>query len=124
MASPSKPLPPKKHHFMIAGQLYFSDQEQPDRIQSMMLNGVLIIDTKEITSASIGKAQQILQLHFRKRMDGMPANVLDVVILQFSYLGHMSNAEFAAPPAGMKMQEMAAPTLEDAVAAAEKPANN
>lgn len=114
----------QKHHYMVVGQLYFSDNEQPDRIQSMMLNGVLIIDTKNITSASIGKSQQILQLHFRKRMGEMEANVLDVVIHQFSYLGLMSEAEFTAPPPGFKLQEVTPSSLEDAVAAADKLASH
>ena len=121
-----KSVSEKKHHYMIAGKIVFNQKDQPERINSIDLNGILIIDQPYINVASIGKAQQILQMHFHKNVgDASLVNVLDVVVLQFSHLGLMTQQEFEAVPAGMKLQEKApvTPDLDDAIRSA-KPAND
>lgn len=100
----------KKHHFLITGEIVFRARNSED-VNAIRTNAVLLTEDTIINVAAIGKSQQLLQLNFHKKMSDDNIEVLDVVILNLSYLGNMSEAEFQAPPAGMKQQEKA-PTSE------------
>lgn len=112
----------KNHYHMIAGEIVFQDpsSELPVAIRA---NGVLIDPGKEIPIRLLGKAQQILQINFHQKMEGVEVKVLDVVLINFMYLGHMTAEQFQKVPEGMKMQERPAPVadLETAVAQAVRP---
>lgn len=119
----------KHHHHLIAGEIVFK-QKDHDNIHSVRLNGVLIDPGREIPFRLLGKAQQILQLNFHQRMQEENIEVLDVVLTNFVYLGHFTQAEFHQVPEGMKLQEKtdgaaperhlkSVPDLEQAVAEAE-----
>lgn len=113
----------KKHHHLITGLIHFVNNDSKD-IGSTPMNGVLVSNTKDIPMASLGKAQQILQLHFHRK-SGNDGNitVVDVVLLQFTYLGEFTEEEFKAVPEGVSLQE-ARVVLDEAVAAAEQSAAN
>lgn len=96
----------KKHHFLIAGQVVFAQTVNGEEVvNAIPLNGVLITDRQELPVASLGKAQQILQLNFVQRMQDDSLKVVDVVLLNFVHLGHMTKAEFEAAPGGLKVVE-------------------
>ena len=102
----------KKHYHLIVAEIIFTANEQ-DVPNAVRINGVLVGDDKDLPSAQLGKAQQIAQMNFHQRMGEEMANVriVDVVLYNFVYLGHMTQEEFAKPPAGMKVQERKDPEL-------------
>jgi hypothetical protein len=87
--SPYTPL----HYTLISAEITFQLPEDPE-IYTQRLNGVLADALPEITAKLIGKAQQIVQLQFRKRMDNSAIEILDVVILNLTALGRMTELEF------------------------------
>lgn len=80
----------------------------------LMQNAVLATDDGVINVFQIGKAQQALQETLARKMGGELQPVIDVIIVGFSPLGLMTEAEFHAQPEGMQLQEM----LDSAVASA------
>ena len=121
----------KLHHYLIVGEIIFQEEDN-EAIASIRMNGVLIDPNKDIPVRLLGKAQQILQMNFYQRMQEQPVKVLDVVLMNFLYLGLMTQEEFHQPPEGTKLQQkpegpvlIAVPDLDEAVAAAEtNPSNN
>lgn len=115
----------KNHHHLISGEIVFQ-QEGEEGIASIRCNGVLIADTRDLPVRLMGKAQQILQVNFHNRMKGQKIQVLDVVLMNFTYLGHMTQEEFNQPPQGTKLQEKTQPVpdLETAIAEAETQSSN
>ena len=96
----------KKHHHLIAGTIMFRNKDSND-IGSVVLNGVLLTDTKEVPIASLGKAQQILQFNFhRNAQNDGSITVLDVIILNIVHLGLFTEEEFKAVPEGTTLQEV------------------
>lgn len=92
----------KQHYFLICGTIIFVTKE--GETGQIMLNGMVVNDSRNFPVRLIGKAQQALQMLFFKQMDP-ETTVLDVPIQSVSYLGHMTDKEFHAPPEGMKLQE-------------------
>ncbi len=70
----------------------------------MHLNGIVTTDTTNLPAASLGKAQQAVQLHFHKRHPGVDLKVIDVVITNLTNLGYMTAEEFHAPPEGTELR--------------------
>lgn len=81
------------YYSLITAEITFQLPENPE-IFTQRLNGVLADAHPEITAKLIGKAQQIAQLQFRKRMDDSAIEILDVVILYLAPLGRMTESEF------------------------------
>ena len=95
----------KQHYFLVAGQVVFHTEDgNPGQV---LLNALVTNDSKTFPVRMIGKAQQALQLHFFKKVGDGKATVLDVPILNVSYLGLMTEKEFHATPEGTKLQERA-----------------
>lgn len=94
----------KMHYHMICGEIIFKDasSEIPSAVRC---NGVLVDPEKNIPVRLLGKAQQILQLQFHQKMDGLVVTVVDVVLMNFMYLGFMTEEQFRKTPEGMKVQE-------------------
>lgn len=94
----------KQHYHLVTGSVIYQEAEdQP--FQSITLNGIVRDDEKEIPTRLLGRAQQILQINFMKKIDSTQHKVVDVILLNFAYLGHMTEEVFQAPPAGTKLQE-------------------
>lgn len=87
----------------------FRDPE--DNIMGSDTNAVLRLDEKLITVASIGKAQQALQMEFHNRMGDLSMKPFDVFMYGFTYLGNMTDAQFQAKPDGAQMVEATLPGL-------------
>jgi hypothetical protein len=113
----SKITPPsdRKFFFMVAATIVFQVQLEDGNpestvMNSVAINGVVTHTEDKVPAKLLGKAQQVVQLQFAKKMgDDMPkVNVVDVVIMNLMNLGYMSDEEFNATPDGMKQQEAAA----------------
>lgn len=81
------------YYSLITAEIQFNLPNDPT-VHTGRLNGVLADIHPEITAKLIGKAQQIVQLQFHKRMDGQDPTVLDVVLLNLTPLGRMTESEF------------------------------
>ena len=120
----------KLHHHLIVGEIIFKE-EGSEAIASLRVNGVLMDPKQEVPVRLLGKAQQILQMNFYQRMGEQRVTVLDVILMNVVYLGHMTQEEFHQPPEGTKLQQksegpvlVAVPDLEQAVAEAETGSSN
>lgn len=118
----------RKHYNMIVGEIVFKGGND-DNVNAIRVNGVMLDDSRDIPVKLLGKAQQILQLNFHQRMQDENVVVLDVVLINFLYLGHMTQEEFNQVPEGTQLQEAPLPQpvadLETAVAqAGHQPAAN
>lgn len=113
---------PMNHFHMIAGEIVFREKGE-EQVNAIRVNGVLIDPGRDIPARLLGKAQQILQLNFHQRMGSDSIEVLDVVLMNFMYLGYMTQEQFSKMPEGVKLQEkpkeaprpQAVPDLETAV---------
>lgn len=94
----------KNHYHMIAAEIVFRVQGQ-EEVNAVRINGVLVSPTRDIPVRSLGKAQQIVQLNFHQRMQSDKIEVLDVVLMNFMHLGHMTAEQFNEPPAGTVLAE-------------------
>lgn len=101
----AKPI--RQHYHLVTAEIVFRNiTEENGPLCTVRLNGI-ITDAKSqhIPHRLLGKAQQVVQLHFHNRMAEIPGiEVVDVVLLGFSYLGFMTEEEFQVPPEGVKLQ--------------------
>jgi hypothetical protein len=100
-----------KHFHLVAGTILFHDPEA-NATTSIMLNCTIVTDEKNIPSKEIGRAQQTLQMLMFKKLDDPKVEVMDVVIVGISYLGHMTDEYFLAPPEGTTRQEVDRPGVQ------------
>ena len=107
MSSPST----RTWYHLVTAQIVYQVNGQPE-ISSMYLNGIVTTNTVDLPAASLGKAQQAVQMHFHQRHEGVDLKVLDVVITNLTNLGHMTPQEFHAAPEGteLRMRPEASPT--------------
>ena len=107
MSSPST----RTWYHLVTAQIVYQVNGQPE-ISSMYLNGIVTTNTVNLPAASLGKAQQAVQMHFHQRHEGVDLKVLDVVIMNLTNLGHMTQQEFHATPEGteLRMRPEASPT--------------
>lgn len=85
----------KLHHHLISGEIFVAED---DSIGSIKLNSILQTQENRITAMDIGKAQQALQMQFFKRRNmenRSDINVVDVFIINISYLGLMKPSFFS-----------------------------
>lgn len=115
----SQDLSTHRHRFLVAGEIIFN-QADSDVTHSVRLNAMVAHTDVNLPARLIGKAQQTLQVLLFKRMGesaeaagiAMPQiNVHDVVILNISSLGWMSEEDFNAPPEGTVKQTKNKPSL-------------
>lgn len=92
------------HFFMCTGQVAFymgnltqGQPIDPSLVQHLVSNTVLFTEDGTIKVKDIGNVQQSLQMNVINRFQGQePPAFLDVVILNISPLGHMTQQEFEA----------------------------
>ena len=111
MSSPNS----RTWYHLVTAQVVYQVNGQPE-ISSMHLNGIVTTNTVDLPAASLGKAQQAVQMHFHQRHEGVDLKVLDVVITNLVNLGHMTPQEFHAAPEGteLRMRPEASPTNTEA----------
>lgn len=93
------------HYHMISGEIVFRTKGD-EQINAMRMNGILKDQERDIPVRLLGKAQQVLQLNFHQRMQDQNLEVIDVVLMNFMYLGLFTEEEFHRAPEGTKLQEV------------------
>lgn len=124
---------PPQEYILIVGEIVFRHKEQPEMVNAVRANGVMISDNGILGVYAMGKAQQVLQANFFKKIGTPDVEVVDVVLMNFVKLGRMTVNEFQCMPEGLKFQERVEPkeeqklpvgdALDQAVAAAGGAAN-
>ena len=80
--------------FLISGEvLYKEPEKEKDFIQSVRLNGIIKGKEKTIPVTGIAKAQEVLQINFKKLIS-QKAEIVGVTLYAISNLGFMTDEEF------------------------------
>lgn len=80
--------------FLVSGEvLYKEPEKEKDYIQSVRLNGIIKGKEKTIPVTGIAKAQEVLQINFKKLIS-QKAEIVGVTLYAISNLGFMTNEEF------------------------------
>jgi hypothetical protein len=95
----------KFHHYLVCGQVVFTVKDK-ENINAIFVNAVIHGSETVIPVRVLARAQQAVQVQFYERMQNPDIKVLDVVIMNMQYLGHMTKEEFQTPPENMEQQEV------------------
>lgn len=89
----------KYHYYLFTGEITYliKNEKGEDYVNRIYSNSLATLDQTEIDLKTIGVMQQQLQKQLFART-GSPEKVLDVVITNIAYLGHMSKEQFGTPP--------------------------
>lgn len=80
--------------FLVSGEvLYKEPEKEKDFIQSVRLNGIIKGKEKTIPVTGIAKAQEVLQINFKKLIS-QKAEIVGVTLYAISNLGFMTDEEF------------------------------
>lgn len=80
--------------FLVSGEvLYKEPEKEKDYIQSVRLNGIIKGKEKTIPITGIAKAQEVLQINFKKLIS-QKAEIVGVTLYAISNLGFMTDEEF------------------------------
>lgn len=80
--------------FLVSGEvLYKEPEKEKDYIQSVCLNGIIKGKEKTIPVTGIAKAQEVLQINFKKLIS-QKAEIVGVTLYAISNLGFMTDEEF------------------------------
>lgn len=93
----------REHYFLVAGNVVIQDEHE--NVQAIPQNGTVTTDSRNFGVHCLNKGQRALQFSLARSLGELP-KVLDVVITNVSYLGHMTASEFAKVPEGQQVQEM------------------
>ncbi|ABK54409.1 gp40 [Escherichia phage N4] len=91
----TKQIEEKKHHWLVAAQLTFVIPDNKDGQEGAVIvqNTMLLTEEKQVTFRDLGRAQSALFQNLNDRF-GQVVDVRDIVFLNVSYLGHMSQPDF------------------------------
>ena len=86
------------HYYLITGEISYmvKDEKGNDFVNRINSNTLAPLAQKEIDLRTIGVIQQQLQKQLFARTNS-PEKVLDVVITNIAYLGHMTKEQFGTP---------------------------
>lgn len=80
--------------FLVSGEvLYKEPEKEKDYVQSVRLNGIIKGKEKTIPVTGIAKAQEVLQINFKKLIS-QKAEIVGVTLYAISILGFMTDEEF------------------------------
>ena len=80
--------------FLVSGEvLYKEPEKEKDYVQSVRLNGIIKGKEKTIPITGIAKAQEVLQINFKKLIS-QQAEIVSVTLYAISNLGFMTDEEF------------------------------
>lgn len=101
--------PERLNYYMISGSIMFTvgDISQLENVQpsTVNVNAIVRKNDQNFAARDLAKAQQNLHKSFVMKLPNPEMiNVHDIVIMNISYLGYMSEEEFQAPPEGMKLE--------------------
>lgn len=83
----------KQFFFLFCAEIVFQIKDAPG-LSSYRMNTVVTSNQNTLHAAQIGKAQQILQMEFIKRMNDPTLEIRDVIILTINPLGLQTTEEF------------------------------
>ncbi|QWY83510.1 hypothetical protein [Rhizobium phage RHph_X2_28B] len=92
--------PERLHYFLGSGKVICvqKDDKGRDMIGEKEINCIVKTGVMGVNQTQIARAQQIMQMRFYKEFaDPKKVKVTDVFLYGFSYLGYMSEQEFAPP---------------------------
>jgi hypothetical protein len=95
------------HFHLAAGEILFHETGNDAAAGSVRLNAMLVTQTANITASDIGRVQQALQLNFFQKTGDAAITIVDVVLLNLSYLGQMTQEEFQKMPDGVRLEQVA-----------------
>ena len=88
--------------FLVSGEvLYKEPEKEKDYVQSVRLNGIIKGKEKTIPVTGIAKAQEVLQINFKKLIS-QKAEIVGVTLYAISNLGFMTDEEFNNLPVEKK----------------------
>lgn len=88
--------------FLVSGEvLYKEPEKEKDYVQSVRLNGIIKGKEKTIPVTGIAKAQEVLQINFKKLIS-QKAEIVGVTLYAISILGFMTDEEFNNLPVEKK----------------------
>ena len=80
--------------FLVSGEILYKEPEkEKDYVQSVRLNGIIKGKEKTIPVTGIAKAQEVLQINFKKLIS-QKAEIIGVTLYAISNLGFMTDEEF------------------------------
>lgn len=82
-----------KHLHLVTGEVTFHHNHNENSIHKVLLNAV-ISGSDVITATYLVKAEQALQSNFQARTGENVCTILDVVLMNFVYLGFMPQEQF------------------------------
>lgn len=97
----AEPPEQRVHYYLVAGSVVV---EHDGNIQAVPQNAMITTDKAQVGEHQLGKAQQALQVTMFRKM-GEAMKVVDVILHNICYLGHMTPTQFHAKPAGVGVQE-------------------
>lgn len=89
----------KQHYYLVSGEILYRLPGE-DGVGTRRLNSILQLDENLIRHREIGRAQQMLQLHFFNQMGDAELQIADLFLYPFTYLGHMTEEDFRVRPEG------------------------
>ena len=95
----------RPHYFLIVGEILFAYKDTPTAFQTIRVNAVIQNENKKFPAAMIGRAQKAAQMTFFNRIGDAisDVNVVDVVIMNNTYLGEFEQEEFNKLPPDMQV---------------------
>ena len=93
---------PKKHFYLITAELaYKIDKDSPDVFRGVT-NAVTQLEEPLLNAHFLAKSQQNAQIAFMQHHN-TPFHIVDVVLVNVCYLGHMSDEEFKKTPDNLQV---------------------
>jgi hypothetical protein len=87
--------PEKRHYYLFTGEVNVLDTPDSETIHTIRLNAVSPMKNNFIRAMDLGIAQAAMQRQFMERMpQGWSGTVVEVILINISYLGLMTNEEF------------------------------
>ena len=86
----------QKFYYLIAGNVVYKvpGTDGQNTMGVISLNGLITSDNAVLRVSDLNKAQQVLQHHFRTKVEDATLEVADVIILNVVALGFQSENEF------------------------------
>jgi hypothetical protein len=85
-----------QHYFLLAGSVAYRvpSENGENTIGVITLNGIITTDNQALRMSDLGKAQKVLQHHFRLKTNDSTLEIVDVVLVNVFYLGFQSPMMF------------------------------
>lgn len=90
---------------MIAAELAYKLSQESEEVFRGVTNAVTQLETPLLNAHFLSKSQQNAQIAFMKHI-GTPVLVIDLVLMNIIYLGHMTDAEFSQLPDNIQVAQV------------------